>query len=361
MQLHLGKHDGNEATALIRWCLSPAEIAALKKHSNVTMVISVVDDSGNEERRYFVPVTEMAAMVAFRKPGLHRIYAGGVWDGMVARLARIYQRHRGYNNYSESILFNDELGGGYSYSLAIFNSEDYKSTIKIQAELEIEVDAGFYAGEPFDYDYVNAIFRNPPIDQCEHRKRRFIAHPIMPLALLLNYLIFSLAAVITVVLGMRKWMNWRFFRHPLDYFGQCPVNDRPGESYSSFFAYAPYKNKPAWRIALNWRLLIVYCGIGWLVWNFWAMINFSLVGILALIAAAVVGVLFIVTLFDLYLKPWVSNKINQAIKDVHDQDLDRLDCSLVPENVTYDNLERKSLRLRFNGIKAKVCRPFAGN
>ena len=56
-------------------------------------------------------------------------------------------------------------------------------------------------------------------------------------------------------------------------------------------------------------------------------------------------------------------KANEAKKMQLTQDLEGLDCCLVPQEITLGNLpsRKKTIHLRFLDLKSKVCRPFAGN
>jgi hypothetical protein len=378
MQLHLGEFNGTNATAMVRWCLSPAEIRRIKQTPSTKpmIIISIVkvDSDGEflyEENRLIRPLTDMAVYISFRNPGKHVVLAGVLDDydksNECDRLLSIDTRHSGYYSYNRQLI-DEHLTG-----------EDGRRTPRldmrklfdgdIQAELGVEVDEKLFAKKPWDYKLVNYWFDTKPIDECHNRKRRFLAYF---LTLCVGPLLYSFRFLFdvllrTVLLGDRH-INWRWFSNPFDNcFATDPFDHR---HYNSWFEYRRKKDntkldKPIWRVLINWRSLTL---IGLFVYFIVPLLLTHLV-VTAILAVVIVG-FFLLLAYGSNIGDWWSVRMRNLEQEALverelnlEKELMTLDCQLVPEKVGLDSLPKgkRTVRLRFYKLKSRVCRPFAGS
>jgi hypothetical protein len=386
MQLKIGKHNGISAVVPVTWCLSDQEVQHLTKDLDrkYFVIISVIKPDGNsyyEERRYCRPLTDQMAYVEFRNPGEHLILAGVMYNGYnKKRFLNIDQRCNGYNVYSHNLIYKENE----NWRLANSCLQDLGQS-DMRASLSVNIDEKLFAPKPVDYDLVGRFFDTAPIDECHHRKRRFLAYFMLLTVAPLVYL-FRLAWFLPFLLLTGLYArNWRWFLHP---FRETWSN----EEY--LFAYAEYRDKdgklqqkPTWRQLTHWRmiffiwptLLCVLCAILELLLlllkflaGYWAL--FSFIGTIAMALAAIlliVAMTYVMTWSRIKkrYRQWRTDR-QEAQKQLRRQarkqivrELRQLGCDLAPKEVSLKALPRQkqTVYLRFNALKAQICRPFAGS
>lgn len=384
------KADGKSASMAIIWCLSPEQIERLKREDKEPkIVISVLhikrrgDDryprfEFEEENRKIVPVTAVSTFVTFRNPGQHIICAG-IKDGDYEDkdLLKIYRRDHGYNDYFRSIVdvkadFYDsgKTENVYMDSSYLLAKDDF-------ATLEVNVDERHFAPQPRDYKLVNSWFDTKPTDQCHHRKRRILAYfltfAILPLTQFGKIILFFLN---NIIVGTTL-INWRSIFRPFTYGAFCDKNywkvvkylDKDGQ----------VQTKKWWKILLNWRLLVLY---GLLIRTIIIFSSFFLTylipiltvfGCLGAVSALITAIVLLDKKYEDKIKTWLEIQIRKSeergekkaelLKLEQDQELETMACSLLPQEISYATLpsKKKTIYLRFQNIKAQVCRPFAGS
>ncbi|MFA5124647.1 MAG: hypothetical protein WC473_02370 [Patescibacteria group bacterium] len=386
--------DGKSATMGIRWCLSPEQIERLKaEEGEVKILLSVlhirqfsqcgIKNYGyEEESRKVLPITEGSTFISFRNPGRHIICAGIIdassWSS--ENYLQIQQRCAGFNYYNCLIInaakaFRDNgtTEGIGMYDRQLLTSKDF-------ALLEVDVDEKSFAPEPRDYRLVNYWFDTKPIDQCHHRKRRFLAYfltiAILPIMQILKVWAFAIGNVFVGV----TLINWRSIFKPLTYGAFCDIY------YSKILNYigknGEIKTKKWWKVLLNWRFIIGYACllpfIATLIATNWLLL-FAILCCLGFVggSAAVIG-----RLIDKYqseskfdrqqrmIKKRIEKerlleqkqiKEEELRKQKQARELERMACSLLPEEISYATLPKKPIHLRLQHLKSMVCRPFAGN
>ncbi|MFA6594340.1 MAG: hypothetical protein WCT16_03735 [Candidatus Buchananbacteria bacterium] len=383
--------DGKSATMGIRWCLSPEQIERLKaeeKEAKILITVLHIKQRGikdyyyEEESRKVLPITEGSTFISFRNPGRHIICAGiiDVVSYSPESYLKIQRRYAGFNDYNYPIINTTTafMGKGTAEGIGMYDHrlltpEDF-------ALLEVDVDEKSFAPEPRDYRLVNYWFDTKPIDQCHHRKRRFLAYfltiTLLPIMQILKVWAFAIGNVFVGV----TLINWRSIFKPLTYGAFCDIY------YSKILNYigknGEIKTKKWWKVLLNWRFIIGYACllpfIATLIATNWLLL-FATLCCLGFVSgsAAVIG-----RLIDKYQsKPRfdrIQRKIEKRIKkeklleqkqneeeelrkQKQARELERMACSLLPEEISYATLPKKPVRLRFQHLKSKVCRPFAGN
>ncbi len=374
MQLHIGEFNDDNATALIRWCLSPQEIERLKKFKRQPMVaISVITVSDNgeirvEENRFVRPLTDLAAYIAFRNVGKHLILVGVLnhyysEPGESKNLQTVYRRYSGFNEYKHTLVHSKWNRDNDTYGVLLNDDDLFEN---IQTQKEVYVAENLFAPIPWDYKLVNFWFHQKPIDQCHNRKRRLGAYALTVTLLPIIYLLRILFNVLLVNgVGGITHINWRWFIHPFTSEFEIPT----GEQYFRLVSTSRTHDKPLWRVLINWRVLLLTAGVLFFIIDCLLPILLAhgtaaiVVTIVLLLLAAVIGigVRYNVAIGKM-LSEWEKADRADAAKKLA-VELNSLNCQLVPKTLTLDSLpsDKKTLSLRFYRLKSKVCRPFAGS
>lgn len=396
MQVRIGEFNGISASAPVIWCLSNSEIKGLAKYPDekwlvMIIILKIVGNEFYEESRYCRPLTSQMAYIEFRNPGKHLILAGIMnRDYNKKSFLSVCRHYNGYNIYNDHILNgnNKDLEFCRDYTKTFDDCGNFTS---MQASLTVSIDEKLFAPKPADYDLVCQFFDTKPIDQCHHRKRRFLAYFLLLTVAPLTYL-WRLAWFLPWLLLTGLYTrNWRWFLHPVK-------ENWRGEDVPMFFAYTNYRDKdgkpqkkPAWRIMTHWRmmlfiwptlLLILYAilellsGILLFLLNF--LVNyqtaFSFIGTLTL---TIMSIILIVAMT--YVMAWskitkhyrrwridrqeTQKQLRRQARKQLTQELRQLGCDLTPKEVSLTALpkDKQTIYLRFSALKARVCRPFAGS
>jgi hypothetical protein len=228
------------ATIPVRWCLSPALIAEMRKRSFkdphlVLIVRSVQDVNDPEIRRQYVRyadtsvyVTPLAAemrYVSFSRPGHNEILAAVV-DIDSDSDAKLVRKLRN-SPETESYWYEDWADGPSNVDTTMsMMAEDGQPKLSAWAELRhiptnfvlgVEVPSGMFADDPPEWlkTLVHKFFRGKEKDQCHLRKRvipTLVASAFMlPLALIVK----PVAALLGLFLGYRR-LNLRSVVQPLE-------------------------------------------------------------------------------------------------------------------------------------------------
>ena len=226
MQLHVGEFCEKNASALIRWCISPKEIARIKQMCGIPLLvlsIGTVEENGSfakEENRLVVPLTDMAVYVYFRNAGKHLILAGVINNGNVdpderSKIASIHSRYAGFDVFQRSVIESKCT----DWQKCEYEPKLYERYIleDFQASLSVDVDEKLFATKPFDWKLVGYWFETKPLNQCLHRKRRFLAYFLTIFVLPCMYLFRLVYDVFLAnfLLGYRH-VNWRWFLNPFN-------------------------------------------------------------------------------------------------------------------------------------------------
>ena len=379
LKLVIGSKDGRvqNASVPVRWCVDKETLDKLKQEGVINPHILIVTVAPLPryygEENYFVETTrqlisleQVEEYIQFQKPGKNIVYATIVWSksGKYSDLWEKYIKREG-SRYETDVI----IKSGGKFSPPKENSVEF-------AEVEIILPNEVFAKEYPEWlkRWVNRWFRGKPQDQCHFRRRMIVAFTIQPLMLLIKavskFVISLMAAVVCVaILGCKK-VDLSPLAHPLD--GVLddilddaePIfmrkwKDKQGNEhlkwnllpltpiYPLFIFFLHYIKNPAINYFYGGRhafgdvgsslfiTIIVVCG---------SVMLMSVLDVL---------VLFLISLTE--KANFVSRK--EAIKKYEDEYWELLCDGDLSTEIKRLPPKRRTIHLRFQDLKAKVCKP----
>lgn len=401
MKLFVSETKVQDASIPIRWCLNQKELEELKmrKVKNPHLLLVTVHDK-QEVDRYLIPLDQMLAYIQFHKPGENRILATVVWcedseiNQPTSKLRHWFLQRSSSGGYEQNILKDD--GENFLLNLGYFR-------LKQQVELIVVVPAELFAKEPPAWEkwWVNLWHETKkPRDQCQYRRRRMLAYSIQPLVVLLFMIVISifraLAAAVLLFLGKRG-VDLKPIIHPFQYQSE----DVWGDTEDSVFLRNAKGKRQHWLISFFSPLvflifLAILVGIRFIFpslvsnltlrwWHYPLGTLAVMVGIVV-VAYALFAFLFIVDFLSRLIlkpveKPWSEQRkvrrertrkkeeekeLEEAEKRRRKEEqlraeLEQLlacDGEFVPRLSALPK-EKQTIYLRFQDLKAKVCKPYA--
>lgn len=381
------------STVAVSWCLEKKVIdklnqrLTLQKDEGLYLLLVVAHTSAyqkgyaHKEMRKLVPITDPFAYVDFKYPGENNIFAVVVW-GTKSRLHDDYVSRESYRycGYANDVL---------CYDLSTFNEHFLARRLRpgfseaITATLAVQVPEECFAKEPPEWEkaWVNWLHRGDPFDQCEYRNRRIWAYSLQLFILFpLRYVIGALAVLVLMLFGTRK-VGYGFLGHPLRY----DLEDTWYYREASIFSPRRRHEGDEWRILLIPLMPIIWiaAGMGGMLGAFTAVVDISLwhgflmgIGVLwvvcygvILMGAVVIAVLWLIRASLKLVFPGSDGRKTAAQPTSEpkppvfsDLEMNDLVCSMVLRPLSLRELpkERRTVRLRFYDLKARVCRPFRG-
>lgn len=363
----------------VRWCLSPEALKLLqeKQVKNPRVLIISWSEKNHHQQRWLVPLEQTIQYVEFHQPGKNKIFATIVWDnkGSTYELWKHYlTKTRGdYDStliYEEEGKLRDDLGEekGVGYSLG-------------RDEIEVFIGAEFFAKEPPDREkrWVNRWFKTKAADQCEFRQRRLIAYSIQPLLVfsgtIFKITFYALAGILLFAFGRKPTsLSFKPLFHPWrSDIDEVWNSDKSRDMDSKWYFTKVYNFlfRPGCLLALF--LLLYFANLYWLHLfpNIWKIIS-TIIGLAIVLSLAFWLATACISLVESIEKKqqkrpkWQIKKEREQERKQREltrlqqyyEQLDYLGCRFVKEDKILD-IPQKTLRLRFQKIKAKVCRPYA--
>lgn len=353
----------------VTWCLNPEWLKNNELKCWYVLLSTCPPQRGGEmaEWRGCCKLSEMMAYVTFYRPGVNRIFA--YLTASERAVANWMERKNGkWEN--DVISFpaswtDEEKLPTWDYRVLVANR--YEDCDDIQIDLPSEC----FAKEPSETEktWVNWLFRHKAVDQCEFRKRRIFAYTIQPLLFVLTMVFRVLLAVACASVGC-KGINWAPIFKPL-YFDNWNII---GEINGSHFLFKKFPEPlnmvfvPMIPLGVI-SSIFVYFGShhNWL----YAIMGLF-VGAFAIPAgtALVLGIIFGLMYFkvgrrflDFIDKIGESREEakRRAWEEWNRQQQELMSCSSTKIIRGIGDLpkSKRTIKLRFYGVKAAVCRPFA--
>ncbi len=411
-----------DAVIPVRWCVGPELVKTLQERGAykpyLLLIVRPFSWIGKGERRRkqyhgeslrkLVPLTNELAYVSFSRPGNNEVRAVVVYNedggGALLELGPVFTAGDPFD-YKTSIFDYD---GDFERSHFERKSGKIKYTGVLLGHLtdsiDVEVPAEMFAKEYPDWvkTYVGKFFSSKPKDQCHMRKRTlFFAAPFSVVYFPVAYLMRIVSLIGGLVLGIRG-LSPKSFMHPING-GMLDVTANADNIKRSFwFKDKSGKRRPVAIIMLN-PVSALLTGVGfWLIGTYhvtrherivglvgWTWWKYFVVTYLAQVALAVtflllLGLLAVVSVMigsslSKGVSAWSSTNWNhftsrrrenrqlakqehkaQALKDL-DRELNSMVCRPTGAGVSLDALpkRKRTVQLRFQETKRKVCRPFA--
>jgi hypothetical protein len=343
------------------------------------VVIVVAPSSDNEyssrkEVRRVVPMKDLISYVEFRVPGKNKIWA--FLSTLNSKEARERYLVKSGGDFCTDILSHD--GNEWSY---IFNFSDASGRHEPEMAAvvtDVSVPTVCFAKEPsqWERDWVNHLFRNKCLDQCEFRRRRLFAYLLQPFIMLVQIVLRALSVVVALLIGARNISLQPLF-HPLRHdlgeafdvmFGgsifirRLPEDSKstPPDTVGGILSYLvrsfyllPFM--PAFFIPVTLLVLFGSAKFAWaLVIAFFILL--ALVGLLLFVVGGGAK-----NSWKWLCKVWQGEVEDEELWYLDQSEIDLLTCSADQQARTFQSLpaKKKSLRLRFYNLKSKVCRPFS--
>ena len=385
IRLFADNPEAADATLGIRWCFDRKLYLELQKQKalNPYLLITVSREFPYRQEvcgaRRLIPLKEAMAFLAFYHPGLHRIWATIVWEsnGDVKRLKRLFLAKNGID-YCQMLLGSS----GKLYAGPFFS--DCNAVVRTLGKgiLDVDIDERFFAKEPpqWLWRWANFWFETKPRDECQFRKRCILAFTLQPPIILVGVIFkmllgLFLAVFLKVFIGIRG-INFSPVIHPCNSF----FDDiwPPDQKSSVFLSNKKGDARPWFLFPLMPIVPAAVLGI-LALFNSWMRLPFwRLVAIDAAVIGAISFLFFVCWLVKLSLQKmwpglnaWLDEECQKAEKEksqrlaenitkVYERNLQPLVCRGQPLKPDIKALppNRVSVRLRFDDLKRKVCRPF---
>lgn len=369
-QLQVADTDVSGGSIAVSWCLDQELLKSLADNQitdpQVVLVVAPIENySVRKEFRKVVPLKDLMVYLELRVTGANKIFGFITTFGAKATKSRWLSKSQG--EYEDTLLY--DYGNGFELP-----SEKTCSSEPI----DITVPDGIFAPEPsvWEKTWVNHFFRYKTIDQCDFRRRRLFAYGVQPLIFAGTMLFQAIILLAGLLFGARNW-SAKTLLHPISYpildvfeifskgtifIRHCPEDDEPcGPSLSGFKKSASYIFRSFWSLPL---MPVIFAPLALLIWFYTGIV-------LAL------GLVIVVSVFIGLSVIWLVEN-NRSVRDAFEGLLDRLGRIPVSDDLWYLNQEeqetlvcsdkpaptfaklpRKSIRLRFQNVKSKVCRPFS--
>jgi hypothetical protein len=370
-QLQVSSNDVTNGNIAVSWCLDAQMLKKLSDNKvddpQVVIVVSPVEGyHSHKEYRKVVPLKDLMTYVEFKASGLNKIW-GFVSVNMPKDVRSINLSKNG-GDYRTDILTDD----GTNYYQLAYHPTNY-SNDQYSVPIEVNVPAGAFAKEPPKWEkiWVNHWFRSKPQDQCDYRRRRLLAYTVQPLVMLLDIVVVRTMFLLLPTLWLSRGMTLQTHLHPLrngvseipDLFkgGSWVIphlpedNDKSGVNLTFSYLFRKF-----WKMPLMPAVFL----------PLWFFHHFHMLGWVLAIVVAVIAVVCLVLFCATGGATWVFESIHKWLTEKpavspwyleHDE-IEAIVCT--PERKAFTSVrslpaKHRTIYLRFQDLKAKVCRPFS--
>lgn len=366
LELHVADSDVTSGSIAITWCVDKALLAELelRKVKNPQLCIVVAPEEANynpwREKRYVVALNDLMAYVEFKVPGKNKIY------GIVSYCEKAKERYltRNSGEFITAILKQD--GSDYADWL-LTDNKDYSLTLS--EPLSVEVPRECFAPEPsaWEKSWVNHFFRSKPDDQCDFRRRRLFAYSLQPLLILGSCFIRFVFFLMALLIGAKN-LTLKYVVHPLTYdlndsktvmgggsiFIRDPADER--EQMQRSVPTLSFVFRKLWTVPFMPVLAIPLFLAGYN--GFLHLVGLSVAIVIAmLVFAAFVASGMLRETFNTAVD-WLIKTLGEGESFENNEEF--LVCSDKKAYKLSDlPAHKRTLKLKFQNIKSKVCRPFS--
>jgi hypothetical protein len=351
-QLQIADTDATNGNTAISWCLDKKLVEWVKENKCadpvVVLCISPADPNLyhiDKEVRRVVPLKDLMAYMEFRYPGKNNI------SGFIS----LYGKSCTENNFLER--------GWYGFRTSLLNNDgsDYSDSVKEEfpysTQLSVDVPKECFAKEPSDAEkaWVYWLHDDRPKDQCQFRKHRMFAYSVQPFIFLLNILTKVLLMYIAMTYGSRG-LSLDPLVHPLRE-SITSTWDKINPLEGSIF------------IGRGSNVFLNYARMIFMPLVLFAMFMIWYTHALVVVSVALVIVASIFLFFFMYYMEHRHSVFSNLLSKLKKQEVawyldeDNVNAVLCDGKSvkTFSSLpsKNKTIKLRFQDLKSKVCRPFA--
>lgn len=388
LELQITDNDVSGGSAQVSWCVNQEilkELAAQRvKEPQLLIVVAPEGDAYDhrKEVRKVVPLKDLMTYMEFRSAGKNKIW--GVVSYLSKKEAKEKYLSKENGKFSTHVL--SQAGDNYSAWLT-YNEDPTHQKSNLSTPISVDVPAEIFAKEPavWEKTWVNHYFRNKVVDQCEFRRRRLFAYLVQPLIILSLMLVTSVILLAGLLTGARSWSP-KYLLHPLTY---TPLD--VGEIWNRGTIFIRHLKEDENGTVFRGGSITPW----YFLRSFWSLLFMPALVIPAILLACfgklqqlatlggVVGLIFLAFLAVLTIMcygarmffwapqvpkffVWLIDKLIGQPNDkpmwyLKPEELDLIVCSEKRQHLTYKQIpaRRKTVRLRFQNLKSKVCRPFS--
>ena len=394
IRLFAEQTGAGDSVISVRWCVDQRILDKLKELKEedpllLLVVVKMPDDSYHyhcprDVLRKLVPIGQEMEYIQFQGPGFYKIIATIIsGTETTVSVKKYFLQKDSVHSYENSVLgYNtDSLQSHGFLSFVDINCpeidrREYSCGRIGEGSLRINVSADFFAKEPPEWlkRWANYWFGTKPLDQCQFRGRCILAFTVQPpvmLFWLVGKIVIALVAGLILLLCGAKMVRFSPVLHPLTYhLEEVWLFTR---EFIFFTRKRPYLAPLAPIFILFVLALTILLNI---------ILNMGM-GVPALLAGSVGFNAFcalLVVLVSTALKrqpttkapakpTWmIEEEKKQKKKQEEQARLERIYgnfsgivCAGGPLKASLDALpkEKRTVHLRYFGLKARLCKPFA--
>jgi hypothetical protein len=369
-ELKLTEIDVTSGSIPITWCLSKKWLESnnIRDYWVLFIVAPPTPSGRNAEWRGYAKLSDMMAYITFYRPGKNRVYArlSNHKETVKDWMSR-YEGHwkNEYVNYpSLSFELDEYQEGKWNFRLSFPN--------RPWCSLDLDMPTECFAAEPCDFEktWVNWLWRDKSVDQCEFRKRRIFAYSIQPFlflfAILLRFIVAFAVAFAVSTMGCKK-VNYSPLWMPLSTSIKDIVNDIDGTHFVIKKLPEPF----CYVFMLVIPLALISGILGWFfqgLGGLWLGLIFPLgffaiVGAMLIFGFLVAYIPIVRWLRDRWDAYWmkVGEERDRQWAEWESRQRVLMMCNSRTRITRIGDLPKKkrTVRLRFQGVKSLICKPFA--
>jgi hypothetical protein len=366
-ELRLTETKADVGSIPITWCVDKEWLFKNSNSEQYVLLASAPPENGGDkaEWRGHAKLSDMMAYVTLYRPGKNRIIAR-VSDK--AEIDEWVTRSRYGDRWQSNVMafpeshWSDARKEKCKYML----TKGWRGADRLWNYLDIDMPTGCFAKEPSDTEkkWVNFFFKNKAVDQCEFRRRRMLAYTVQPIVFSVIFIFYALAIsciqLFNLMIG--KWTIW-------EKISAFKIDRRVDFLTIKKLGHLRYLLLP-----VPWLTTAAY-----VIFWFTHLMRWLLIPPAYLLAIPILfGMITLIMLGFDFLIAW-SIKRSPRIRAARERKielerlrrlalykaeleaLDLLLCSSGKRITRFRDLpkNKRTIKLRFEGIKSLVCRPFA--
>lgn len=364
LRVTVTRSDVQSGSVPVSWCVTKDILDAIKAAgaTDPHILFCIVNPRGRETRK-LVPLTDLMTFLEFTAPGENTVLAAIVWTANSRYSVQSLYLDRDFHEWKKTVADRKNRHEFWSD----FNVTEDIPLDELTCKVAVEMPQECFAKEPSAWEkkWVNLMWRDKAVDQCDFRTRRMWAYSGQLLIGIPVYAFRILAAVfLTSILS--KGIDYRPLYAPLDNKTEWMWSNLDGtwipkpEFFWPFHTFVPLVFLAVMGIgaftlhesgdgatilgaalfALKWCAILAGCGY----------VLFAAFGLVILIVTRWTGIK------RAAYRVGIKSRMRKE-----DELLPYLLCDGGTPFRSVNELPKKfrTFRLRFQDLKARVCRPFA--
>lgn len=370
LELHVADTDVTTGSISVGWCVSQDTLQELARNKIKDPVVVLItspegDYAGKKEWRTVVSLKDLVGYVEFRAAGKMNIW-GFITENKKVAKDNFLDVMRTSGNYFYSVL-NHEATDWYRHSdfastvcpsMGQLAAKEEELLARRSKPVSVMVPEDIFAPEPAEWEkaWVNHFLgRNRPVDQCDFRRRRLFAYTVQPVLMLLGILFRAVLTLFSLLLGLRGF-TMEHVLHPMSH---------------SIFEAEDLVHGGTWFVGrgnnefLNWiRLPLIPVAFPFYVLLYCTHAFVPMLLVLGALAS-LGGFFLLISYFGEKFIRYSANKEKNNTGPawyLDTKEMSYLVCNGEANKATSLKdlpFAKRTVRLQFQNIKSKICRPFS--